>query len=131
MVRPLHSLDAADPLLQISPFSSTSTGASPTLPRASADPISEPLPGRYSSIIDWESKPEQVAFHSSGLIFAFSPTMIEVRHASTGRLVQIITGSSIVLTYDGCGLDEGELEKRIHFSMKVGGYHTIYEIVPL
>lgn len=67
--------------------------------------------------------------------------MIEIRHASTGRLVQIILGSQICLTYDGTGSDsipiagpyddEEGLEKRIHFSMRAAGFHTIYEIVPL
>lgn len=70
--------------------------------------------------------------------------MIEIRHASTGRLAQIILGSQISLTYDGSGIDKapisnsnsygGEeegLEKRLHFTMRAAGYHTVYEIVPL
>ena len=67
--------------------------------------------------------------------------MIEIRHASTGRLAQIILGSQIHCTYEGGAIDpapiagsygeEDGLERRIQFSMRVAGYHTIYEIVPL
>ena len=68
--------------------------------------------------------------------------MVEIRHASSGRLAQIILGSQICLTYDGSGIDkapiansyggeEDGLEKRVHFTMRAAGYHTIYEIVPL
>ena len=80
-------------------------------------------------------------------IFAFSPTIIEVRDAFTGRLAQFITGSQIALTYDGAGVagptsdarlpraygatagaPEVAPEKRIHFSMKIGNYHVLYEV---
>lgn len=96
---------------------------------------SEPITRRYNAIIDWESKPEAVAYHS-GYVYAFSPTMIEIRHGATGRLAQVIIGSMINLTYDGTGIespgaDENSSEKRIQFCMKVGSYYVVYQIVPV
>lgn len=75
----------------------------------------------------------------------FSPTLIEIRDAFTGRLVQFITGTQIGLTFDGVGLSssvmevrsprpgsrEGDADKRIHFSMREGSFHVLYELVPL
>lgn len=97
------------------------------------DKHGEPLPDRYSSIISWESHPESVAYQFD-LIFAFSPTMIEIRHARSGRLAQVIVGNGICMTYDGTGIDASVNEdgmENIHFSQRVGSFHCVYEIVSL
>ncbi|GAA5885505.1 hypothetical protein JCM16303_002232 [Sporobolomyces ruberrimus] len=114
----------------------------------------EPIEGPF---IEWESKPEQVAF-CFPYIFAISPTIIEVRNAFSGRLAQFITGSHIHLTFDGSAIassqtppidlrpsrdsslssasiapssieSETPVEKRLHVSMRTGAYHVLYEIV--
>ncbi|SCZ90108.1 BZ3500_MvSof-1268-A1-R1_Chr1-3g01781 [Microbotryum saponariae] len=94
--------------------------------------------------IEWESKPESVAFLSP-YIFAFSPTIVEIRHALTGQLAQFITGSQVALIYDGTAIptspsndysprrsqssnEVAPAEKRLHFSLKSGHYHLVYEI---
>lgn len=64
--------------------------------------------------MEWESKPEQVAYcapyicpfyphwpehacaDSSEYVVAISPTIVEIRHAFTGRLVRLRTSSSSV-----------------------------------
>lgn len=105
--------------------------------------------------MEWESKPEQVAycapyicpFHplwlehartdSSECTVAISPTIVEIRHAFTGRLVrprtsfsffaclnclrlqvQFITGAHISLTYDGTAIVSAPPQS--HFSPGVG-----------
>ncbi|SCV68292.1 BQ2448_413 [Microbotryum intermedium] len=93
--------------------------------------------------IEWESKPESVAFLSP-YIFAFSPTIVEIRHALTGQLAQFMTGSQMALIYDGTAIpsspsndhprrshyseEVAPSEKRLHFSLKSGHYHVVYEI---
>lgn len=116
--------------------------------------------------------------------------MVEIRHALTGRLAQVITGSQITLTYDGVSLssssaavppsplvghssgrpyapqqsshfggppnafyqnghdrrrasDEsssfsahgagqaGDADRVLHFSMRVGSFHVLYEMSPV
>ncbi|GAA5923419.1 uncharacterized protein JCM15063_003641 [Sporobolomyces koalae] len=111
----------------------------------------EPIEGPF---IEWESKPEQVAY-CFPYIFAISPTIIEIRNAFTGRLAQFITGSHIFLTFDGSAISstqtpslpsrgsslssasntqsnidaETPVEKRLHVSMRTGAFHVLYEIV--
>ncbi|GAA5983657.1 hypothetical protein JCM5350_000658 [Sporobolomyces pararoseus] len=113
----------------------------------------EPIEGPF---IEWESKPEQVAF-CFPYIFAISPTIIEIRNAFSGRLAQFITGSHIYLTFDGSAISSSQspmdlrpsrgsslssasivqssiesetpIEKRLHVSMRTGAYHVLYEIV--
>ncbi|GAA5899116.1 uncharacterized protein JCM6883_005114 [Sporobolomyces salmoneus] len=112
----------------------------------------EPIEGPF---IEWESKPEQVAF-CFPYIFAISPTIIEIRNAFSGRLAQFITGSHIHLTFDGSAISSSQgpapipsrgsslsstsiaqssieaetpVEKRLHVSMRTGAYHVLYEIV--
>ncbi|GAA6024340.1 hypothetical protein JCM11491_000383 [Sporobolomyces phaffii] len=60
----------------------------------------EPIEGPF---IEWESKPEQIAF-CFPYIFAISPTIMEIRNAFSGRLAQFITGSHIHLTFDGSAI---------------------------
>ncbi|GAA5949958.1 hypothetical protein JCM3765_007750 [Sporobolomyces pararoseus] len=115
----------------------------------------EPIEGPF---IEWESKPEQVAF-CFPYIFAISPTIIEIRNAFSGRLAQFITGSHIYLTFDGSAISSSQsplpmdlrpsrgsslssasiaqssiesetpVEKRLHVSMRTGAYHVLYEVV--
>ncbi|KAK4698467.1 RHO1 GDP-GTP exchange protein 1/2, partial [Phenoliferia sp. Uapishka_3] len=94
------------------------------------DKHGEPLL-RPVGVIEWESRPEQVAFQSP-FIYAVSSKMIEIRNAFTGRLAQVITGREITLTYDGDGIesgagdirrnptlrDEDNPDRRLHVSMK-------------
>ncbi|BGO99068.1 Rho guanyl-nucleotide exchange factor [Rhodotorula toruloides] len=106
----------------------------------------EPVEGPF---MEWESKPEQVAY-CAPYIFAISPTIVEIRHAFTGRLVQFITGAHISLTYDGTaivsappqshfspgvgsGSPSSDLvlppDRRLHLSMRQGTFHVLYEVV--
>ncbi|BGP04378.1 Rho guanine nucleotide exchange factor [Rhodotorula toruloides] len=106
----------------------------------------EPVEGPF---MEWESKPEQVAY-CAPYIFAISPTIVEIRHAFTGRLVQFVTGAHISLTYDGTaiasapprshfspslgsGSPSSDLvlppDRRLHLSMRQGTFHVLYEVV--
>ncbi|ORY90211.1 CNH domain-domain-containing protein [Leucosporidium creatinivorum] len=102
----------------------------------------EPIEG---PVMEWESKPDHVAY-CAPFVLLFSSTIIEIRDAFTGRLAQFITGSQINLTFDGAGLSSGVIDvrsprpgvvreddpdERIHFSMREGSYHVLYEIAPL
>lgn len=75
-------------------------------------------------MIDWESRPVQVAYRAP-YVFAFSDDMIEVRHASTGRLVQIVLGTAIRCTF------EGNESSFVHVSMQSGSQHILYELQPV
>ncbi|GAA6008068.1 hypothetical protein JCM10207_007016 [Rhodosporidiobolus poonsookiae] len=103
----------------------------------------EPTEGPF---IEFESKPEQVAY-SAPYLFAVSPSVVEIRHVFTGRLVQFIVGSHMYLTYDGSGIpaspvldarngshgaaDElaGPVHRRLHLSIREQQYHALYELV--
>ena len=68
--------------------------------------------------------------------------MIEIRNSFTGRLVQVIIGRDITLTYDGDGIDSGVIDvrrgpalreedhpdRRLHVSMRIEPYHVLHEI---
>lgn len=56
------------------------------------DKHGEPLFSDQFGLMDLESKPEQIAFHSPYL-YAISPSLIEIRNAFTGELCQVITGN--------------------------------------
>ncbi|GAA5941175.1 hypothetical protein JCM10213_007445 [Rhodosporidiobolus nylandii] len=101
----------------------------------------EPL--ESGPFIEWESKPEQVAY-CAPYIFAISPTLVEIRNAFTGKLVQFITGSHMYLTYDGSAIPSpprvgsldtaqddpaGPVEKRLHLSIRKGQFHVLHEVV--
>jgi len=60
-------------------------------------------PSRALSTIEWEGTAEQVAIHPP-YVLLFDSRFIEIRHVSTGRLVQIIPGSDIHCLWDGRGL---------------------------
>lgn len=59
-------------------------------------------PNRDCQPIDWEGRPDSVAFHPPYLLLCSSP-FIEVRHIDHAKLLQIYTGSDIRLTWDGTG----------------------------
>jgi len=60
-------------------------------------------PSRSSGTIEWEGTAEHVALHPP-YILLFDSRFIEIRHVSTGRLVQIIPGNNIHCLWDGRGL---------------------------
>ncbi|GAA5841736.1 hypothetical protein JCM11251_007070 [Rhodosporidiobolus azoricus] len=99
----------------------------------------EPVEG---PLIEWDSKPEQIAY-CAPYIFAISPTLVEIRHAFTGRLAQFITGSHMYLTYDGSAIPSsglelrpdssidlsGPVDRRLHLSTRQGQFHVLHEVV--
>lgn len=56
------------------------------------DRSGEPL--RLDSVVEWEGTPQSVAY-SSPFILGFDHRFVEIRDASTGRLVQIIRGNDV------------------------------------
>jgi hypothetical protein len=59
-------------------------------------------PSRSGNTIEWEGTAERVAFHQP-YILLFDSRFIEIRHVTTGRLAQIISGTDIRCTWDGRG----------------------------
>ncbi|WVQ82680.1 hypothetical protein IAT38_004812 [Cryptococcus sp. DSM 104549] len=59
-------------------------------------------PNRDCRAIEWEGRPDSVAFHPPYLLLISAP-FIEIRHIDTARLLHIYTGSDIRLTWDGSG----------------------------
>ncbi|EIW72389.1 hypothetical protein TREMEDRAFT_10950, partial [Tremella mesenterica DSM 1558] len=59
-------------------------------------------PNRDYQVIEWEGRPDSVAFHPPYLLLISAP-FIEIRHIDTAKLIQIYTGSDIRLTWDGTG----------------------------
>nr|XP_019015157.1 uncharacterized protein I206_01245 [Kwoniella pini CBS 10737]OCF53938.1 hypothetical protein I206_01245 [Kwoniella pini CBS 10737] len=59
-------------------------------------------PNRDQRAIEWEGKPDSVAFHPPYLLLISAP-FIEIRHIDTAKLLQIYTGSDLRLTWDGSG----------------------------
>ncbi|WWD17661.1 hypothetical protein CI109_102102 [Kwoniella shandongensis] len=59
-------------------------------------------PNRDRRAIEWEGRPDSIAFHPPYLLLISAP-FIEIRHIDTARLLQIYTGSDIRLTWDGSG----------------------------
>ena len=59
-------------------------------------------PSRPSGTIEWEGTAERVALHHP-YVLLFDSHFIEIRHISTGRLVQIIPGNDIRCVWDGRG----------------------------
>ncbi|KAK4052857.1 Rho guanine nucleotide exchange factor [Microbotryomycetes sp. JL221] len=87
------------------------------------------------TFMEWDTKPEQAAFHA-GRICLFSPSIVEIRDAFTGRFLQIIPGSQIGLTFDGVGLnvepaDPNDVARRIHLTMRTQSWHVLYELAPI
>ena len=59
-------------------------------------------PSRDFQAIEWEGRPDSVAFHPPYVLLISAP-FIEIRHIDSGKLLQIYTGSDIRLTWDGSG----------------------------
>ena len=56
-------------------------------------------PNRDAQAIDWEGRPDSVAFHPPYVLLVSTP-FIEIRHIDTGKLLQIYTGTDIHLTWE-------------------------------
>lgn len=57
-------------------------------------------PTRKAGYIRWEAKADACA-HRNGQLLLFSSDFIEIRNVTTSRLVQVIEGKDIRLTYSG------------------------------
>ena len=64
-------------------------------------------PSRVSAV-EWEGTAERVARYSP-YILLFNSRFIEVRHAKTGRLVQIISGNTMRCVWDNRGMSQSLL----------------------
>lgn len=58
------------------------------------------IPVRRSGFIKWEVRAVSYAYRN-GHILLVSPEFIEIRNATTGRVVQVIEGHDIKLLYSG------------------------------
>lgn len=56
-------------------------------------------PNRDCQVIEWEGRPDSVAFHPPYLLLCSAP-FIEVRHIDNAKLLQIYTGTDIRLTWE-------------------------------
>lgn len=56
-------------------------------------------PNRDCQAIEWEGRPDSVAFHPPYLLLISAP-FVEVRHIDNAKLLQIYTGSDIHLTWE-------------------------------
>jgi RHO1 GDP-GTP exchange protein 1/2 len=77
--------------------------------------------------IGWETEANYVAFRGPYFLL-FGLRVIEVRAISTGKLVQIISGSGIRCIHDGRGIGNNEL---LAVMDDVEGQATAYYIVDL
>ncbi|KAK4686044.1 RHO1 GDP-GTP exchange protein 1/2, partial [Tremellales sp. Uapishka_1] len=59
-------------------------------------------PNRDFQAIEWEGRPDSIAFHPPYLLLVSAP-FIEIRHIDNAKLLQIHTGSDIRCTWDGTG----------------------------
>lgn len=57
------------------------------------------VPNRDGLAIEWEGRPDSVAFHPPFLLLISAPFM-EVRHIDNAKLLQIVTGSDMRLTWE-------------------------------
>lgn len=102
-----------------------------------ADKHGDPIKHRYGDVIDWQGTARNVA-HIPPYILAFDSNFVEVRHANTGKLVQIIKGSEVSCTNDGQGFgpdtDYG-LDKSVevtlrHVDERGSDSYVVAELVP-
>nr|XP_019049461.1 hypothetical protein I302_03250 [Kwoniella bestiolae CBS 10118]OCF28391.1 hypothetical protein I302_03250 [Kwoniella bestiolae CBS 10118] len=56
-------------------------------------------PNRDCRAIEWEGRPDSIAFHPPYLLLISAP-FIEIRHIDTAKLLQIYTGSDLRLTWE-------------------------------
>jgi hypothetical protein len=97
-----------------------------------ADKHGDPIKTRYNDVVDFQGTARTVAYLPPYII-AFDTNFIEVRHAATGKLCQILKGREILCTYDGQSplhRTASEAEKRIHVALQSdGGFDTSYRVV--
>ncbi|GAA95255.1 uncharacterized protein L969DRAFT_58178 [Mixia osmundae IAM 14324] len=103
------------------------------------DKHGDPLPDRYKDIIDWECEPRAVAYQAP-FILAFDVNVIEVRHAESGQLLQVIKGKEFACLYNaqaslstqqpesGSRVDEGAAH--VHAALNIGNHFAIVEFAP-
>lgn len=65
-----------------------------------ADKHGDPIPRRYDDVIEWFGRARSVVYLPP-YVAAFDENFIEIRHASTGKLVQLVKGKNIACTHDG------------------------------
>ena len=58
--------------------------------------------------VEWEGVAERVSYHHP-YVLLFSANFVEVRHAATGRLEQIIRGNSVRCVWEGKDFVAGDL----------------------
>ena len=56
-------------------------------------------PNRDCQAIEWEGRPDSVAFHPPYLLLCSAP-FIEIRHIDTAKLIQIYTGRELRITWE-------------------------------
>lgn len=84
-----------------------------------ADKHGDPLVDRYNSIMEWDGKPNSVAY-SSPYVICFSSMMIEVWDTISSKRVQLIVGQMIHCTYDGGSLGDDGSSVRL---LKIDHHH--------
>jgi len=67
--------------------------------RRISDDCSHGEPNRDYQAIEWEGRPDSVAFHPPYLLLISAP-FVEIRHIDNAKLLQIYTGSDIRLTWE-------------------------------
>lgn len=107
-----------------------------------ADKHGDPIKERYGDIIDWQGTARSVA-HIAPYILAFDSNFIEVRHALSGRLVQIIKAREVLCTNDGQdppatrNADRSEVDRQVQVALRAYGgstkdcYHVVRFFVSL
>jgi len=106
-----------------------------------ADKHGDPLADRYKDIIEWQGTARAVAF-CKGHVLAFDSNFVEIRDASSGKLVQIIQGLEILCLNDGQGLgpETGKAngaysdgEKAVHMALlnRIQGKGDFYSVVSI
>lgn len=91
--------------------------------------------------VEWEIKVEKAIWHPP-YILLFGERFIEIRHAETGRLVQVIPGDDVRCIWDGNGKnssqdtsdgswgDAAPEGSRVHGVMNTGRGQHVFELVP-
>ena len=65
-------------------------------------------PSHRLGIVEWEGRVERVAWYPP-YILLFNRRFIEIRHAETSRLVQIISGNDTRCVWDGRGMSQSQV----------------------
>ena len=80
-------------------------------------------PTRECRYIKWETKASSYAYRD-GHVLLISPEFIEIRNATTGRIVQVIEGGDIRLLSSGPNTGEGD---PVLIAMR-GGYQDEFSV---